>query len=354
MLGAQPLSGLSSLINWSNSSSHQRPILEPWGHITTSNNPIPVALATETTEPTALAAGTDVPSKPPVTESISEVIAPVATPTIQTAVPVPEVEAAAPFVIELVAPAPVIPAPVAVEATQPTPTATRKEPQVTEPVVAIPIAAEVVPEKTFKGEPKDVAPAEAASFKQLEPAQAERVVAVTPPSVVENPVIQAQESSQPVRKTFEPEALAEIQKRAVKQSLTESASASSSKKTAQAQPSLNPKPTPKPPIVTPSNVSPPTNRPPVPPQRVAASSMPDWKPTARPNRPTDSGSTGDEYLRQLERLIIELNMELGMRDGESPSQETDQMSLLVQRMIDLNLQNLALKEQLREAASPTL
>ncbi len=60
--------------------------------------------------------------------------------------------------------------------------------------------------------------------------------------------------------------------------------------------------------------------------------------------PTAAGSV-EAYLRQLEQLVLQLNMELGRRDQAS----SDPIQDLSQRVIDLNLENLALKEQLRQA-----
>jgi hypothetical protein len=322
MLGAQPLSGLASLINWSNSSSYQRPTLEPWGNIATSSNLEQVAPVGSSTEPSAIATGADVPSTSSAPTATTEVVAPIAAPTIQTAPPTP---------------APVIPEPVAQEPLtaklpEPTPEVIRQVPVIAEPVivepvvkeavVTIPVVAEVITAPVVREEPKSVASPEPASIKKVVAPEPEQVASIVPQSaIVEPPVVQAAEPVQP-KPIPTP-----IPKPTLKQNL---------------------KPTPEPQLASPAV------RPSITPRRIAASSMPEWKPTAKVNRPSDSNSTGDEYLHQLERLIIELNMELGMRDGDSPSQETDQMSLLVQRMIDLNLQNLALKEQLREAASPTL
>ncbi len=53
----------------------------------------------------------------------------------------------------------------------------------------------------------------------------------------------------------------------------------------------------------------------------------------------------DTYLAQLEQLVLQLNMELGRRDAA----QRDPLQDLSQRVIDLNLENLALREQLRKA-----
>ena len=51
-----------------------------------------------------------------------------------------------------------------------------------------------------------------------------------------------------------------------------------------------------------------------------------------------------EYLAQLERLVLELNLELGRRDNQL--QPVDPIEQLQQRILDLNLENLALREHL--------
>ncbi len=335
MLGAQPLSGLASLINWTNSASYQRPVLETWGHIVTSNNSEQVALAERTAEPSTLAAGVDASSKPTLPDVPAEVVAPAAEQSMQAVAPASELviaEAVSPEPVspepvppQSVSPEPVLPKsdlaksvtpdPVVAKSVTPTPTqptteVVLQEPVVNDVVVAIPVVAEAEAEKVVKEEPKRVATPEQVSLKKAIP--------------LEHPQPEIAPSSDTASPTQSHKPTSDSTKPVVSK-----------------------------PPKTPAIVPPPV-RTSVTPQRLAASSMPEWKPNSKVSRPTDSNSTGDEYLRQLERLIIELNMELGMREGDSPSQETDQMSLLVQRMIDLNLQNLALKEQLREAASPTL
>lgn len=66
---------------------------------------------------------------------------------------------------------------------------------------------------------------------------------------------------------------------------------------------------------------------------------------------TRQESSTDEYLAQLERLVLELNMELGRRRDDQ--QVADPMQQLSQRIIELNLENLALKEQLQRSGKPT-
>ncbi len=55
-------------------------------------------------------------------------------------------------------------------------------------------------------------------------------------------------------------------------------------------------------------------------------------------------AASDAYLSQLERLVLELNMELGRRNNEQAP--TDPIEQLTQRIIELNLENLALREQI--------
>ncbi len=61
-------------------------------------------------------------------------------------------------------------------------------------------------------------------------------------------------------------------------------------------------------------------------------------------RPANVDQTADAYLSKLEQLVLQLNMELGRRDPSSSNPIQD----LSQRVIDLNLENLALKEQLKK------
>lgn len=67
-------------------------------------------------------------------------------------------------------------------------------------------------------------------------------------------------------------------------------------------------------------------------------------PTARAAAPSASEN---EYLMQLERLVVQLNYELGMKQAQSQSEGPEQW--MVQRMIELNLRNLELQDQLANA-----
>ncbi len=53
----------------------------------------------------------------------------------------------------------------------------------------------------------------------------------------------------------------------------------------------------------------------------------------------------DDYVARLERLVLELNMEIGRRSDTSNS--GDSLQELSRRVIELNLENLALREQLQ-------
>lgn len=59
-----------------------------------------------------------------------------------------------------------------------------------------------------------------------------------------------------------------------------------------------------------------------------------------------SGSESD-YLMQLERLVVQLNYELGMKQMQNSNEGPEQW--MVQRMIELNLRNLELQDQLASA-----
>jgi hypothetical protein len=55
----------------------------------------------------------------------------------------------------------------------------------------------------------------------------------------------------------------------------------------------------------------------------------------------------DDYLLQLERLVVELNMELAQVRGEQTA--VDPMEQMANRIIALNLENLALREKLQQS-----
>lgn len=351
MLGAQPLSGLASLINWKNSTSHQRPALDPWGHIALSIN----------SDASTVPATTEAPQ--PTAEPVAIVEA--ATPTIAPVALEPIIEAPAASIVE---PTPPV---------QPAPTPPVQEIAVQAPPVAI--VSEPVPPVAVASKPaapvQVVAEQVVAESAPATPPQA--VLQTTTPKVSNQVADSKVETAKPIvaesvpEKATRKESERVVAPKPIPQPVAETPMPESIAVTAPQSPIIDPpkvqidkpiqsktnSPEPKTPTAPPTkstSIATPVSRPPAATQRPAASAMPEWKPTAKVARPTDATSSGDEYLRQLERLIIELNMELGMRDGDSPAQEPDQMSLLVQRMIDLNLQNLALKEQLREAASPTL
>lgn len=68
--------------------------------------------------------------------------------------------------------------------------------------------------------------------------------------------------------------------------------------------------------------------------------------SSNPRAPRDATSSED-YLLQLERLVLELNMELGRSRGES--KPSDPMEQMANRIIALNLENLALREKLQRS-----
>ena len=59
----------------------------------------------------------------------------------------------------------------------------------------------------------------------------------------------------------------------------------------------------------------------------------------------------DDYLAQLERLVVELNMELARVRGEEAT--VDPIEQMANRIIALNLENLALREQLQQSNPKT-
>jgi hypothetical protein len=72
-------------------------------------------------------------------------------------------------------------------------------------------------------------------------------------------------------------------------------------------------------------------------------------PLAKPvNKSPRSEIPQDDYLLQLERLVVELNMELAQVRGEEAT--IDPIEQMANRIIALNLENLALREQLQQSS----
>ncbi len=67
-------------------------------------------------------------------------------------------------------------------------------------------------------------------------------------------------------------------------------------------------------------------------------------------RPQASDASVDAYLTRLEQLVLQLNMELGRRAENAASDPIQELS---QRVLDLNFENLALKEKLRMVTGGT-
>ncbi len=57
------------------------------------------------------------------------------------------------------------------------------------------------------------------------------------------------------------------------------------------------------------------------------------------------GLSEEDYLRKLETLVLQLNLELGQRT-KSNNPVQDHIESLSQRILDLNLENLALRQEL--------
>ena len=72
--------------------------------------------------------------------------------------------------------------------------------------------------------------------------------------------------------------------------------------------------------------------------------------SSSPRAPRNATSNED-YLLQLERLVLELNMELGRSRGEP--KPSDPMEQMANRIIALNLENLALREKLQRSLNPS-
>jgi hypothetical protein len=63
--------------------------------------------------------------------------------------------------------------------------------------------------------------------------------------------------------------------------------------------------------------------------------------------PSRADQSQDDYLLQLERLVVELNMELAQVRGEQTA--VDPLEQMANRIIALNLENLALREKLQQS-----
>jgi len=60
-----------------------------------------------------------------------------------------------------------------------------------------------------------------------------------------------------------------------------------------------------------------------------------------------SPMSGD-YLKRLESLVLELNMQLARMSFEGEGSENDYTQWLSQRVIDLSLENMSLQEELQK------
>jgi hypothetical protein len=127
-------------------------------------------------------------------------------------------------------------------------------------------------------------------------------------------------------------------------------------KTVAPEPVSHPAPVAQPaPVTQPEPVSQPANVSSQDPPTMTSSPQPRSRPVV--SRPRQSGGSrptvpAEEYLAQLEQLVVDLNMELGVSQSE-PNGETaeDQIHTLTQRLINLSIENSQLRRQL--AMKPT-
>jgi len=335
MLGSQPIGRLGTLVNWSNSKSFQVEVDAPWAFqeaeesaiATDLKNAEPMALATgnapeplpsksdetlvpappaasadiavkiaepeaglKNAEPMALATG-DVPEQSlSESDKISVPAPPAASPDIAVKIPEPEasLKNAEPMAL----------------ATGDVPEQSLSESDKTSvpapPAASPDIAVEIPePEASLRNaEPMALATGDASG--QL-PSDSDRALVPTPPAAsIDDSVRRTVSSGQPVIKK------------------------------------LDTAPTFKPPAD--SNKSKPVS------SRVSQTMLP--QPTAV--QPKFADQSTDAYVQQLEQLVIELNCELGMAIAPPTADNTNPTAWLMQRMIQLNLQNLELKEKLRQ------
>lgn len=72
------------------------------------------------------------------------------------------------------------------------------------------------------------------------------------------------------------------------------------------------------------------------------------KPIAMKQAPEHRSPMSGDYLKRLESLVLELNMQLARMSFEGEGSENDYTQWLSQRVIDLSLENMSLQEELQK------
>lgn len=341
-LGSLLVGQLSQAINWGNAENFQLPDCKPWVELpsnTSADQDVEEQISAHQPDQRGSEPQTNVDISVPaaaeetvlVEEAEESVLAEEATPELasqndkepEDAVDQqPHVDAK-----EQVTAAVSLPEPVAepIESKQPEVVVQTTEPD-SEPRQETPIGSEIKSEV----EPPEVAPP-VLDAQEARPELPARSAKPTPEPPVEQPAAQRAKEAAPVVAT-----IAKPERQPVAEVAAVTPPEPEVRKSAPAQ---------KPKSITESQ---PVRKVPLPNQKGEAARPPLMVTTPRPQ---SSAHTDDAYLTQLERLVLELNMELARVRGEQS--DVDPMEQMANRIIALNLENLALREQLQRTASPT-
>ncbi|XZE19253.1 hypothetical protein SH449x_004570 [Pirellulaceae bacterium SH449] len=336
-LGSLLVGQLGQAINWGNANNFQIPDCKPWVELPSSvSNPQdtvespPVSMTAQPASETQTSA--DIPAPTAVEETV---LVEKTEDTIETEEAPPQVvsqddkesevdvdhsidvEAKEEPAAAVSSPEPVVEQ---IEANQPEVVVQSSEPD-SEPRLETPTGAEIKSEV----EPTELAPQDVEA-KEAIPEQSAQSDDLTPEPTVERPAMNAAAKVAPIPEPKR-QPVAEVV-----------AAAPTEPEVHKPVPALQPKS-----IVE----SRPVRKVPLPNLQGAAGRPPHAVTTTRPH----STDTDDAYLTQLERLVLELNMELARVRGEQS--DVDPMEQMANRIIALNLENLALREQLQHASRPS-
>ena len=327
MLGNRPVRELSTLVNWTNSKGFQAVKCQPWGYFE-ETDAAPSMVATDVKEVAAAAIvpapATPTPELAPAVskqvepEVVPETASAPVSPSLPETKSVGSAEVKAEIVPEKAVDEPIVEATVAEQSPEPTPVA----PVVAAPVVSAPVVAALVVAAPVV-EPEVITPALLASATQEE-------VEIAAPSVPSNVQVAREVKPDPVERKVQTVANKEDSK------LDKPKPGSPVvRQDAHARPTSKPVPEP---VARPVPAADPV---------VSAKREQIHLPSIPETRRSTS-NVGDDYVQQLEQLVIELNYELGRIGAPQESESGSPTEWLVDRMLKLNLQNMALKEQLRQ------
>jgi hypothetical protein len=342
MLGNRPVRELSTLVNWSNAKGFQAVKCQPWGCLEGTNGPTSI-VASEVQravagEDSSLAAAQVATPESPAPKPAEAAVVPesVASPALQSAtemersepvVAVPEV------VATVVSPAPEMGS--AVPDTASTPTRAESSapvvaaPVVAAPVVAAPVVAAPVVAAPVVAAPVVAAPVGAAPVEELEviaPVKEKPIATVLIAESSPGSGMPEEQSVSTVRS--EPESALKSNANRNRLNELESVAHDEGHRQVAARETK--------PIQTHSTT-------PVASKKQETFNMPSITDVRR-----SSSKASDDYVQQLEQLVIELNYELGRINAPKEAESESPTEWLVNRMLNLNLQNMALKEQLRQ------